>query len=166
MVNGKPVSEGDTIRVTDELTLSPGSYIMYTTDGSYPVSWSGNSLGEATPDATLYSKENIAPLLAPGAATLRAISKNGSNWSATISRRVFVVDEQTDGINEDLRMKSEEGSDRRTEGKSQFADAVYDLSGRKINTQCSYNPSSFGGAGGGLQLKKGVYIINGRKEIR
>ncbi len=166
MVNGKPVSEGDTIRVTDELTLSPDSYIMYTTDGSYPVSWSGNSLGEATPDATLYSKENIAPLLAPGPATLRAISKNGSNWSATISRRVFVVDEQTDGINEDLRMKSEEGSDRRTEGKSQFADAVYDLSGRKINTQCSYNPSFFGGAGGGLQLKKGVYIINGRKEIR
>ena len=146
-VNGKKVADGDTILLTDELTLSSSdSYIMYTTDGSYPVSWEDNTAGEETADATLYSKENLAQQLTPGEVTLRAISKNGSNWSATVTRKVFVVDEQADGINEELRGKNEE-----------FAAAVYDLAGRKINGQRSMLNG---------QLKKGVYIINGKKEIR
>ena len=146
-VNGKKVADGDTILLTDELTLSSSdSYIMYTTDGSYPVSWEDNTAGEETADATLYSKENLAQQLTPGEVTLRAISKKGSNWSATVTRKVFVVDEQADGINEELRGKNEE-----------FAAAVYDLAGRKINGQRSMLNG---------QLKKGVYIINGKKEIR
>ena len=146
-VNGKKVADGDTILLSDELTLSSSdSYIMYTTDGSYPVSWEDNTAGEETADATLYSKENLAQLLTPGEVTLRAISKKASNWSATVTRKVFVVDEQADGINEELRGKNEE-----------FAAAVYDLAGRKINGQRSMLNG---------QLKKGVYIINGKKEIR
>ena len=146
-VNGKKVADGDTIFLSDELTLSSSdSYIMYTTDGSYPVSWEDNTAGEETADATLYSKENLAQLLTPGEVTLRAISKKASNWSATVTRKVFVVDEQADGINEELGGKNEE-----------FAAAVYDLSGRKINGQRSMLNG---------QLKKGVYIINGKKEIR
>ena len=41
--------------------------------------------------------------------------------------------------------------------------AVYDLSGRKINCHLSTNLSSFGKVGGGRQLPKGIYIINGKK---
>ena len=146
LVNGKRVADGDTINFSDELTLSQGSYILYTTDGSYPVSWVETTLGEETPQATLYSKENLAQSLTPGEVTLRAISKNNSSWSATVTRKVFVVDDVTDGINEELRVKNEE-----------FAGAVYDISGRRINSQFIIHNS---------QLKKGVYIRNGKKEIR
>jgi hypothetical protein len=48
------------------------------------------------------------------------------------------------GLNEELRVKSEE------------CNAVYDLSGRKINSQFSILNS---------QLPKGIYIKNGRKEV-
>ena len=146
LVNGKRVADGDTINLSDELTLSQGSYIVYTTDGSYPVSWVETTLGEETPQATLYSKENLAQSLTPGEVTLRAISKNNNNWSPTVTRKVFVVDDVTDGINEELRVKNEE-----------FAGAVYDISGRRINSQFIIHNS---------QLKKGVYIRNGKKEIR
>lgn len=146
LVNGRRVADGDTINLSDELTLSQGSYILYTTDGSYPVSWVETTLGEETPQATLYSKENLAQSLTPGEVTLRAISKHNSSWSATVTRKVFVVDDVTDGINEELRVKNEE-----------FAGAVYDISGRRINSQFIIHNS---------QLKKGVYIRNGKKEIR
>lgn len=94
LLNGKEVADGDTILLTDNLTLSQGSYIIYTTDGSLPVSWMDNAEGEATSDATLYSLENIAPSLTPGPVTLRAISRSGSEWSATISRSVYVQEEE------------------------------------------------------------------------
>ena len=48
-------------------------------------------------------------------------------------------------LNEELRVKNEE-----------FAAAMYDLSGRKINSQCSMLNS---------QLKKGLYIVNGKKVL-
>lgn len=146
LLNGKPLVNGDTLFLTDELTLSQGSYIMYTTDGSYPVSWDDNTAGEATSESTLYSLENIAPLLSAGHATLRAISKNGSNWSATVTRNVFVIDEQADHINEELRVKSED-----------FSGAVYDLSGRKVNSSIFTLHSTL--------KKKGVYIVNGKKAV-
>jgi len=141
LVNGQKVADGDTVFLSDELTLSQGSYIMYTTDGSNPVSWEENILGRESPQATLYSKENLIEFLTPGEVILRAISKSNSNWSATITRKVTVVDDITDGITEELRVKSEESNN------SQF---IYDLAGRKINSQ----------------FKKGVYIRNGKKEIR
>jgi hypothetical protein len=52
-----------------------------------------------------------------------------------------------DGLqNEELRVKSEESDN-----------AVYDLSGRKINSQFSIFNS---------QLPKGIYIVNGKKVIK
>ena len=93
MLNGRDLAEGDTILLSDRLTLSQGTYIMYTIDGSYPVSWMDNVAGEETSEANRYSLENIAPTLAPGPATLRAISKNGADWSATVTRNVYVLDE-------------------------------------------------------------------------
>ena len=94
MVNGRKVAEGDTLLLSDELTLSQGSYIMYTTDGSYPVSWMDSTEGEETPDANRYSLENITPTLTPGPVTLRAISKNDSEWSATVTRNIYLFVEE------------------------------------------------------------------------
>ena len=94
LLNGKEVADGDTILLTDRLTLEQGSYIIYTTDGSQPVSWMDNAEGEETSGSALYGLENIAPSLTPGPATLRAISRDGSQWSATISRNVYVMEEE------------------------------------------------------------------------
>ena len=40
---------------------------------------------------------------------------------------------------------------------------VYDLSGRKVNSQIGTHPK--GERGGGFSLKKGIYIVNGRKVL-
>lgn len=137
MVNGRKVADGDTILLSDELTLTQGSYIMYTIDGSYPVSWAYYTAGETTSEATLYSMENIARLLTPGEVTLRAISKNGSNWSATVSRTVCVVDDKDDFVYAPNAISS------KTSG-------LYNLSGQRVA-----KPQG-----------RGVYITNGKKFVK
>ena len=57
-------------------------------------------------------------------------------------------------VNEELRVKNEES-----------VNEIYDLTGRKITCHLSPIPSSFGGVGGGPHLKKGIYIVNGRKVL-
>ena len=138
MVNDRKVADGDTILLSDELTLSQGTYIMYTIDGSYPVSWAENSEGEVTSDATLYSMENIAKLLTAGEVILRAVSKNGSNWSATITRKVYVVDEFDDYVSAPNAQPSLSGTQR-----------IYNMSGQQLS-----KPQG-----------KGVYTMNGKKYI-
>ena len=135
MVNEKEVEEGDTILFTDRLTLSQGSYIVYTTDGSYPVSWEENTEGEVTSDATVYALENIMPNLTPGPVTLRAISKNGSDWSATITRNVYVFEE------EDPSLASA------PKAISSRKNGLYNMAGQQLS-----KPQG-----------KGVYIENGNK---
>ena len=138
LVNGRKVADGDTILLSDELTLAQGAYTLYSIDGSYPVSWADNTAGEATSDATLYSGENIAKLLASGEATLRAVSRNNSNWSATVTRTVYVVDEE-DGIHSI------------DNGQQKMANAaIYSLSGQRMT-----KPQA-----------KGVYISGGKKYVK
>lgn len=156
LVNGRKVADGDTILCSDQLTLTQGSYIMYTIDGSHPVSWADYTAGEETSDATLYSLENIAPLLTPGEVTLRAISKNGANWSATVTRTVYVVDEQ-DGLKEIQYSKYMIQNDG----------AVYDLSGRRVdNSEFIIQDSSQSSGAVGAKLQKGVYITGGKKYVK
>ena len=136
LVNGEKVANGDTILLSDELTLSQGSYILYTTDGSDPVTWAKKSTGEETSQALLYSKENIAKSLVPGEVTLRAVSKDGSKWSATITRKIYVVDDQDDFVY----------APHATPSKAFW---VFNLSGQQLS-----KPQG-----------QGVYIINGKKYI-
>jgi hypothetical protein len=145
LVNGRKVADGDTILLSDELTLTQGSYIMYTIDGSYPVSWVDNPAGEGTSEATLYSKENIVKLLTPGEVTLRAVSKSESNWSATVSRTIYVADE-LDDIEEI----------QNSEFKIQNDGVIYNLSGQQIVNGQSSN----------RKLQRGVYIVNGKKYVK
>ena len=64
----------------------------------------------------------------------------------------------TTGVNEELRMKNEEGLARRSEGESQFATAViYDLQGRRMESSTSNSQRSI--------LKKGLYVKDGKKII-
>ena len=139
LVNGRKVADGDTILISDELTLTQGAYIMYTIDGSYPVSWADNPAGEGTSEATLYSKENIVKLLTPGEVTLRAVSKSESNWSATVSRTVYMMNEFDD-------YDSLPNSQLPTLSSQQ----IYNLSGQQLA-----RPQS-----------RGVYIVNGKKYIK
>ena len=145
LVNGRKVADGDTILLSDELTLTQGSYIMYTIDGSYPVSWVDNPAGEGTSEATLFSKENIVKLLTPGEVTLRAVSKSESNWSATVSRTVYVADE-LDDIEEI----------QNSEFRIQNDGVIYNLSGQQIVNGQSSN----------RKLQRGVYIVNGKKYVK
>ena len=136
LVNGEKVMNGDTILLSDELTLSQGSYILYTTDGSDPVTWAKKSGGEETSQAVLYSKENIAKSLVPGEVTLRAISKNSSKWSATVTRTIYVVDDLDDFVDVPSALPSK-------------SSGLYNLSGQRVS-----KPQG-----------QGVYIINGKKYI-
>ena len=60
----------------------------------------------------------------------------------------------TTSINEELRMKNEELRMKNEE----FAPAIYDLQGRKVNAQPN-SPALHS------QLKKGIYIVNGKKIV-
>ena len=153
MVNDRKVADGDTILLSDELTLSQGTYIMYTIDGSYPVSWADDTAGEVTPDATLYSMENLAKILTPGEVTLRAASKDGSNWSATVTRTIHVMEDWDDGIVE-IQNDAPHLNDK---GQIINDNAVYDLSGRQVNNSKFKIQNS--------KLPKGINITNGKKII-
>ncbi|MBR1901452.1 MAG: leucine-rich repeat protein [Bacteroidaceae bacterium] len=72
---------------------------------------------------------------------------NGSNEVKAFKLNFNEEDDNADGI----------GSIQNTKFKIQNGDAVYDLSGRKINSQFSTFNSQF--------KKKGIYIINGRKVL-
>ena len=68
--------------------------------------------------------------------TLRAISKSGSNWSATFSRTVCVVDDKDDFVHAPDAVTSK-------------ATGIYNLSGQRVS-----KPQG-----------RGVYITKGKKYI-
>ena len=64
---------------------------------------------------------------------------------ADLSKMYFSTQDETTGVSEELRVKSDEGLARRPEGESQFASAtIYDLQGHQVSKD---------------QLRKGVYIV-------
>jgi hypothetical protein len=80
-----------------------------------------------------------------GNATATSDNREGW-WCATdFVLKYHAIDTET-SLNEELRVKNKES-----------ADAVYDLSGRRVNSQSSTLNS---------QLRKGVYIVNGKKVVR
>jgi len=74
------------------------------------------------------------------------VAADGITPFTYIFSEAFNLGDGETSINEELRVKNEES-----------ANAVYDLSGRKVNSQLSPVNS---------QLKKGIYIINGKKILR
>jgi hypothetical protein len=76
-----------------------------------------------------------------------------------IFTQAFNLDDNGTSLGEELRVKSEEGLARWPEGESQSAAAVYDLSGRKVQENSSFFILH-------SSLKRGIYIVNGKKIIR
>ena len=122
----------------------------------------GNTISDPTDDeyyAYLYYPKFISSNTSGRIPACRAYFQlNGLTvGSGSNNVRAYNIDFGEDSetsLSEELRMKSEEGLARRPEGESQSDDAVYDLSGRKINSQFSILNS---------QLPKGIYIHGGKK---
>lgn len=138
VVNGSEDIATDTLDINDELTLNGPFYMLFTFDGSQPVSWADNNSGEQTASAEFISPGNnlLAKLDAGtnGWVTFRSIGMRSAEWSATTTRRFFIVN--TTGIANVQR--------------STFnAQGVYDLQGRRLSDKEA--------------LKPGIYIVNGKK---
>lgn len=86
-------------------------------------------------------QDGVVTALTGGVATITAKTTDGSNKQATTRVTVYSDATGIEGLrNEELEIKND--------------DAVYDLGGRRINTDAKSS------------LKKGIYIINGRKVLR
>jgi len=142
-VNGKIDETTDTLRWGDELKLMGSSVIYYTLDGTDPLIWLSDSKVKVMPSArgsrgsnilNYYDWNNGGPL------RVRAISKEGTEWSAMIEREFF-VDVSTDIA--DVAAPS-----------SLHNEGIFDLQGRRISVSSEYTG-----------LPKGVYIVNGKKVI-
>ena len=146
LVNGE-AAEKDTLTWDDELTLTGGNIIYYTTDGSAPVSWLVSSSGSKTSSAAAFGGENLLAELNghEGWVTVRAITKSSSDWSPTVDRRFYITS----------------GTGLASLHASPIPQGIYDLSGRRVE-----NPQR--SAEGHLYpqgLRKGIYIIDGRKVV-
>ena len=125
--------------IQSTLTLM-GTNVYYTLDGSAPVSWFNNDAGALSPTAKPYSDgENILSDLdgqtIPDTLTLRAICNQDGEWSPIVTVRLAVYDP--------------DGLASVTEEKPKM-EGIFDLSGRRITAQ---------------DLRKGIFIINGKKKI-
>ncbi|MCR5433459.1 MAG: hypothetical protein K6F20_03575 [Bacteroidaceae bacterium] len=135
LVNGEEC-QTDTLTFEDTLTLSGTPAVLYTLDGSDPVSWIYSSSGKRTNSAITYQKgTNLLDTLPKeeGWVTLKAIVQSVQGWSPTVERSFYVT--KTTGN----RLPTTDFA--RTKN-------VYDLSGRRVE-----------------KIHKGIYIINGRRVI-
>jgi len=151
LVNGAE-SRTDTLSFDDTLTLGgafAASTILYTQNGSDPVSWTYSSSGSRTKSAITYQKS--ANLLATlpreeGRVTIKAIVQSFQGWSPTVEHSFYV--RAATGI-------EERANDKWVNGK------CYDLSGRKIDGQMVNVTRE--ALGSSKKWSKGIYIINGKK---
>lgn len=134
LINGKENASCDTLTWDDEVMLSNGSVIVYTIDGTCPISWESSANG--TVKGNVYQKENIMEKLngATGWITLRYACKSTIGWSATVDRKFYISNGT--GIFDIAEQK--------TAGEQT---STYNLLGQKVNNT----------------LIKGIYIKNGKK---
>jgi len=141
LINGEE-SKGDTLKKDDVLTLSGTPVVLYTVDGSDPVSWIYSSSGTRTQSAITYTKSSNVISAFPtenGWVTVKAIVQSFQGWSPTVERSFYL--DNTTGV------KDIEGPGG--------TDVIYDLAGRLIEKDGE----------GRSRLPKGIYIINGKKVL-
>ena len=138
-LNGSTDILTPTITFGDMMNFKASYIVYYTLDGTDPVTWVRSSNGNITPSASRYSAGvNILDKVSwsqTDTLTVKAVCKNGSEWSPVIERR-FAIDQATD-----ITLPAIAGNERQQ--------GIYDLSGRKIDNDAD--------------LKSGIYIINGKK---
>ncbi|MBQ7180962.1 MAG: CotH kinase family protein, partial [Bacteroidaceae bacterium] len=136
----------DTLTSGDELTLSGTPAVLYTQDGSDPVSWIYSSGGTRTKSAIAYTKgTNLLDVLPKenGWVTVKAIVQSFQGWSPTVERS-FYITRTTDIV------ETTDNRERET-GYGQQTTNIYDTSGRIVPKD---------------KLSKGIYIKNGRKTFQ
>lgn len=139
------------LSVGNTLTMS-GRNIYYTTDGSAPVSWFRSDAGTLSLTAKAYvDGQDLMSELAESeladTLTLRAICKNGTEWSPIVSVRL-ALDSPT-GIRDVARSRVDAGEKASSDAPGNAAtQGIFDLQGRPIAAK---------------SLRKGLFIINGKK---
>ncbi len=154
LINGEEDPLADTLRLDDELTLSGGASIIYSTNDADPVSWMNSASGTLTPSALRYSAgTNILSALqdTEGWVTVRAIVQSFQGWSPTVERSFYLS--KSTGIE---LVHSSESIDHSSESivhcsESIAKNGVYDLSGHRIQNV--------------RNAPRGIYIVNGRKVV-
>lgn len=140
-LNGTTDLNNPVISFGDIMNFKTSYMVYYTLDGTDPVSWARSSNGNITSTAFKYAAgSNILANMNWNEAetlTVKAVCKNGNNWSPIIERR-FAVDTSTD-----ITMPAIDSQ----AGK----EGIYDLSGRRLDSD--------------TVLKSGIYIINGKKVL-
>ena len=137
LINGEPDYAVDTLSLDDVLTLEGGTAILYSSNGSDPVSWINSSSGTRTSSAVRYDKgDNILESLPDkeGWVTLKVIAQTLLGWSPTVERSFYV--KRATRLNEMATANGQSSTD------------IYDLSGRRMANN---------------RPKKGIVIVGGRK---
>lgn len=135
LINGEE-DMSDTLTFDDELTLKGTPAVLYTLDGTDPVSWIYSSSGKRTNSAITYSKgDNLISHFPQqdGWVTMKAIVQSFQGWSPTVERSFYLT-------------KTSDIAKAMVNGKRPLDNAVCNISGQRINS-----------------VSKGIYIINGKK---
>ena len=148
---------------TGSVLTMTGTNIFYTLDGKAPVNWFSADEGTLSPTAKPYIEgENVldgmASNILPDTIMLRAICNSGGEWSPIVTVRL--VAEDPDGLS--LVLSDGEASPptplpwergglpRKLPSPTGEGLRLLDLSGRRITAR---------------QLRQGIFIVNGKKQV-
>lgn len=137
-LNGVLDAVADTLHIGDVLQIQRSNTVLYTVDGSAPVTWASSKNGTPTPSSLIYnSGDNLADVIdwTADSVTIRAISRQSSQYSPAVAW-TFALDHSDasiHGIHND----------------ADHDDVLYDLQGRPHEAADDAAP--------------GLYIKGGRK---
>ena len=147
---------------TESSLRMTGQNIYYTLDGSAPVNWFQNDAGALSPTARPYSEgddvlADVEEWMLPDTITLRAICREGDEWSPIVTVRL-AVDSPT-GLHDlkDLSSQSdlhdlEDLNDlQASQALRSLGTGWFDLSGRRLDKREIGRP--------------GLFIVNGKKRV-
>lgn len=143
LVNGTDTIMTDTLYTDDTLTMEGPYVIVYTTDGTAPISWVESTAGLMTSTATVYDEKNLLDQLPASTlgtwVTLRAIGMSSGEWGPAVKRRFYISPYTTDIA---------------TTVSTQYPTGIYDLQGRKVADGDDTR-----------HLPAGIYIKDGKKVV-
>ena len=141
MIDGVENVNIDTLTSENTLTLSGPTTILYTTNGTAPVSWTNNASGTRTKTASAYRyPANLMDKFMGynGWITIQTIGQSFNGWSPTVERS-FYINNSTDIV---VACDENENSQN----------SIFDLQGRNRQFSNGHN--------------KGIFIVNGKKVFK
>ncbi len=141
MIDGVEDINIDTLTSENTLTLSGPTTILYTTNGTAPVSWTNSASGTRTKTASTYRyPANLLDKFEgySGWVTIQTIGQSFSGWSPTVERSFYINNSTNIAETKD--------------GNDNSQNWIFDLQGRKRQIS--------NGRG------KGIFIVNGKKVLK